>query len=171
MKRFAQIAILGVALWGISGCGEAINDALKNTVFDANTTYTIADSASVDSPNEVVTDIIVLTKITLLINLDHNRTGDLKMVLINPDGLEVTLVNHRGNDHNISGLLMFSETETRTVMDADFPESGVYRPEANLSVFHGNNPNGTWHLKITDDVNNSKEGTLNAWILTINGTR
>ena len=171
MKRFAQVAVFGAVLFWISGCGEIINNIIKNSVFDSNTTYAIADGASIDSPNEVTTNIVALEKITLLINLDHNRTGDLKMVLANPDGVEVVLADHRGDDHNISGLLMFSETETRTVTDADFPDSGIYQPEANLSVFYGNNPNGTWHLKITDDVNNGKEGILNAWLLTISGTK
>ncbi len=173
MKRLVYIAVSGAILFGISGCGEALNEAIKNTMFDANKTYEIADNASIDSSNKVATNIVALKKITLIIHMDHSRAGDLKITLVDPDGTGVVLADHRGGDHNISNSIMFtsSGTEAPMVTDTDFPDNYKYQAEGNLSLFLGNNPNGTWHLKITDDVSNGKQGKLNSWVMLISGAQ
>ena len=175
MKRFTQLIVSGALLVGMSGCGDTvmkkINDRIKNTVFTDNTTYGITDGNTVDSSNKVTTNIVALEKLTLLVNVEHNRTGDLKMILVNPSGVEVTLVNHKGADHNVTGLIDFSEKADDKPTDANFPGNGSYKPEESFDAFYGTNPGGTWHLKITDDVSNGKMGILNGWILTISGTK
>jgi subtilisin-like proprotein convertase family protein len=171
MKRLHILVFSVLTLVLFSGCGEVINNIIKNSFFDSNTTYAISDGATTDSTNDVSTNIISLTSISVWINLDHNRSGDIKLVLVNPLGTEVVLSDHNGGDDNTSGLMTFTEDSTNSITSASAPFDDVYQPEESLEGFHDQNPNGTWHLKISDTVNNGKEGTLNEWLIIISGTK
>ena len=169
-KRFPFYFLLFAMFIGLGGCGDIIDNAVKNAVFDSNTTYAVTDGRTTDSPILVTSTIVSLDSITLLVNLEHNRTGDLKMVLRSPAGGDVVLSDHRGGDNGIIQV-SFLEDTPRSITDADFPVQGSYRPEENLSVLHGSNPNGTWHLRIADTVTNGKQGRLNSWLLVIGGDK
>jgi subtilisin-like proprotein convertase family protein len=171
MKRLFMLVFAALTLVLLSGCGEAISAAIKNSVFDSNTTYAISDGTTADSTNEVSTSIISLTSISVWINLDHNRSGDMKLVLVNPLGTEVVLSDHNGGDDNTSGLMIFTEDSTQSITTASAPFNDVYQPQESLESFHDQSPNGTWHLKISDTINNTKEGILNEWLIIIGGIK
>ena len=169
-KRFSFYFLLFAMFIGLGGCGDIIDNAIKNALFDSNTTYAVTDGHTADSPIPVTSNIVSLNSITLLVNLEHNRTGDLKMVLRSPAGIDVILSDHRGGDNGIIQV-SFLEDTPRSITDADFPVQGSYQPEENLSMLHSTNPNGTWHLRISDTVTNGKEGRLNSWLLVIGGDK
>jgi len=170
LRRFPFLILFFAVLIGLGGCGDILDNAIKNAVFDSNTTYAVTDGHTTDSPIPVTSDIVSLSSVTLLVNLEHNRTGDLKIVLRSPTGSDVILSDHRGGDNGIIQV-SFLEDTPRSITDADFPVQGSYRPEEDLSILHGTDPNGTWHLRISDTVTNGKQGRLNSWLLILGGAR
>ena len=118
-----------------------------------------------------VESVVVLTTsippagITVQIDqLLHGYTGDLMISLIGPNGLTVVLVNRRGGDGaNFIGTRL-SDSYTTPIASGTPPFTGNFRPDNSLLPFVGQNPSGTWRLKVadlaTDDV-----GLLNAWRL------
>lgn len=56
-----------------------------------------------------------------------------------------------------------------TFAEPSTPFSGRYRPAGSLSALTGEDPTGTWKLKVLDGDGNGKEGTLLDWSLTLSG--
>jgi hypothetical protein len=53
-----------------------------------------------------------------------------------------------------------------SILAAPGPFTGSFKPEGLLADFHGENPNGTWKLRVTDDAGNDV-GALKSWSLAI----
>ncbi|KAI8592030.1 peptidase S8/S53 domain-containing protein [Geranomyces variabilis] len=86
--------------------------------------------------------------VTVVVNIDHQRRGDVEMWLTSPAGVVSQLATHRPSDANTEG----------------------YRNWTMMTVKHwGEDPVGDWTFQITDSLHPSATGTLNYWWLTIWG--
>ena len=108
--------------------------------------------------------------------IEHQRSGDLRLILTSPAGLTTTLTNGRG----YTNTDLFYGTSWRDdaflpVTDAtegvDFQGANLdqAQPEGAMGHFTGSNPNGTWTLAATDLNSNGKTGTVSQWQLVVNG--
>lgn len=123
--------------------------------------------------------------VNVFVDITHPFSSDIQVNLISPSGTVVTLLsNHPGiNFGNTSNLF------AGTVFDDDADPGGQVPYQTNqflatdrqysnnvvaallvpvdaLGAFIGENPNGTWTLRVAD-VRNSNAGTINSWSLTI----
>ncbi len=95
-----------------------------------------------------------------LVGLEHSFVSDLTVLLIAPDGTRATVFAEVGADGALNGTTIRINDEARR----SFPTHrgfgrGAYRPTdnaqrfrppADLSVFDGLDPNGTWTLRFID---------------------
>lgn len=95
------------------------------------------------------------------VGLDHTFVGDLSITLRSPSGTVVRLLHQPGANNEPSSGNNFCNTvfddegggsSIQTIADAANPYSGTFLPLDPLSVFQGENPNGTWTLNVADTV-------------------
>jgi len=174
-KIFLSFGLVITSLFIINGCGggvaDAINDALKNGFFaKTDINKTIADNSSVTVLMKADTEYTTLTKLNYItLYLKHYRIGDLKIELFSPAGTKVVLSNYRGGSREVNGITFKDDGKKSIINYKEIDTS--YKPEEPLSNFNGENPKGTWRLKITDSVNNSQTGEITGYIFFINGQK
>jgi subtilisin-like proprotein convertase family protein len=93
------------------------------------------------------------------VGLDHTRVGDLSIKLTSPQGTVVGLMSRPGGlnnpGNNFCNTILDDETTHPSIQNisttgAGAPYSNTYKPANPLSIFDGENPNGTWTLTVTD---------------------
>jgi subtilisin-like proprotein convertase family protein len=144
-------------------------------------TFTNATPAPITDLNTTTSQITVSDVDAYLLDLDlttfirHTWNGDLDITLISPAGTEVTIStdNGGGADDVFNGTLWDDDAG-----DANPPGpltdtplfDGVTAtplvPEEALGAFIGEDPNGTWTLRIYDDFG-LDQGSLDQWSLDI----
>jgi subtilisin-like proprotein convertase family protein len=132
----------------------------------------LTDNGTTDS-TLFVSDYGVVTDISVRLRIDHQRTADLDIQLITPDGTPVRLARRVGKSAsdfgastaNCSGLMTtFDDAASSSVLAGVSPFLGDYRPDGRLSGLHGRGARGTWTLRIAD-VTATQIGTLYCWQL------
>ena len=108
--------------------------------------------------------------IDLTVDITHTFASDLEISLTSPLGTTavITTDNGGGNDDVFSGTL-FDDQANDPVTDHAFTNMVTATPltvEEALSVFIGEDTNGTWTLTIFDDAGGDT-GTLNSWSLDV----
>lgn len=142
--------------------------------FDNNTPTPIVDNTTTNIPINVSGFTGNIGKITVLLQLNHTWDGDLDIFLIAPDGTTVLLSSDNGDDldnygTNCSNRTIFDDAAGSPINLASPPFTGTFQPEGSLSDFNGltgSGVNGTWILRIRDDVQ-FDSGTLNCVALII----
>ena len=90
--------------------------------------------------------------------LQHDKVGDLAMILISPAGSAVSLMSLPGGagmpGKNFCNTLLddSGRSSIQTITPGGAPYSNLYRPAGLLSTYIGQNPNGIWDLRIGDLV-------------------
>jgi subtilisin-like proprotein convertase family protein len=104
--------------------------------------------------------------VTACINITHTYDSDLRIQLIAPDGTIITLVDGAGGGNDDFTGTCFNYTASTSIMSGSAPFTGTYKSMGRMgNVNNGQNPNGTWILRITDTYA-SDVGTLLNWSLT-----
>jgi subtilisin-like proprotein convertase family protein len=108
--------------------------------------------------------------------LDHTWVGDVVLTLTSPQGTPVTLINLidsggvNGNCSvdNFFNTILDDEAGGGVIVDNNCLAgmTGTFRPAAPLSLFDGENPNGTWTVNVAD-VATGDTGTLRAFALVL----
>lgn len=108
-----------------------------------------------------------------VVGVAHPWVGDLKFDLISPSGTVVRLANRAGGDGSNNGgniaHVLFSDNSTALFEDTtadQAPFSGDYSPVGALENYFGEEPNGTWQLRVTD-VEPLDQGVLYGWSVTV----
>lgn len=147
-----------------AGCSEttAIYTQPTDVAISSAGTPTVTSNLNVAGAGAHLRDLDVLTSIT------HTFAADLEITLTSPAGTIVTLTTENGgqNDNVFNGTRWDDDGGT-PVTDATFANNVVETPivpEDSLSAFRGENPNGTWVLRIHDNANQDG-GTLTEWSL------
>ena len=121
-----------------------------------------------------------------LSNLTHSWPDDLDILLVGPSGARALLMSDAGDSIGVNGLtLTFSSQASAALPDSSALSSGSYRPgdfevgdtfnapapsgpySADLSVFNGTDPNGTWSLFVQDDASGDSGSIAGGWSLAI----
>jgi subtilisin-like proprotein convertase family protein len=114
---------------------------------------------------------VVISDITVTVNITHTADSDLQFDLIAPNGRDILLMNAGDAfGQNFTGT-KFNDSATDTIATTfdPAPYPNTYKPVNSLltNVF-GDNPAGTWTLVVTDQAPGDT-GTLNSWSVTIQG--
>jgi subtilisin-like proprotein convertase family protein len=137
----------------------------------------LSDNTTTDS-TLFVTGRGAITEISVRLRIAHPRPADLDIQLIAPDGTAVKLANNVGGmsadfgagSANCSGLMTtLADDGTSSVLMGTGPFLGVYRPDARLSTLHGRGAQGSWTLRVADEVA-TQSGTLYCWQLVMRRT-
>jgi len=141
----------------------------------------IVSGGTVSSTISVATPASYLSRASVTTDISHGNSQDIKMTLESPQGTVVTLVSNHGIGDNTfapttwldavgrdDGTLPYvnslrQATDHPYELDTGAPNLA---PEEGTAAFIGEDPNGTWTLRINDDAAGD-EGTLNSWQLQI----
>ncbi len=143
----AAEAVKYAAAWtGVPDALERISSdplTVNLAIPDANG---LGRDAGLVSTTTLIADPMQLEQVEVVVNVSHDRRGDLEMILVSPSGTRSTLMRVRPSD--------------------DAEAAGDWRFSSNQ--FWGESTSGTWTLEVRDHVVDNT-GTLNAWELVLNG--
>ena len=125
---------------------------------------------AIPDPGTVTSQLVVsggpatIQDVNVTLDITHPCNGNLNVFLISPSGARATLF--RGvSGVNLDSTVLDDDANT-SIFDGSSPFTGTFQPEGLLSIFEGEDANGTWTLEITDTAGNYA-GTLNSWSLEI----
>ena len=165
----------GATLGTATASSLILND--DNVVTESNSGWiTIPPNGSANPFPSTITvstesDVSLLSLDLTLHGLSHIVPDDLDILLVGPTGAKSILMSDVGGFNGFNDRsFTFSSKATQFLSDTGSLLSGTYRPTdfqigdvfpgpsapagpytADLSVFHGTNPNGVWSLFIQDD--------------------
>ena len=122
------------------------------------------------APNRVWTDIDVsgisgqITDVNVQVDIEHTWVGDLRLVLISPDGTRIQLSNRYGGDGDDYAGTIFDQQADVPISQGEAPFEGSYKSKKNLNLLNGEDPNGRWRLLVID-FEYFDGGALNGWTL------
>lgn len=125
------------------------------------------DPAGITSAVGLSSILGTVGKVTVDVNISHDSDSDLTLSLIGPDSTEVVLANGVvGVDYGLDCTqpTTFDDGASTVITSGTAPFTGSFGPENPLSAFAGKDPNGSWTLKVVDNVNGTT-GTLQCWAL------
>jgi subtilisin-like proprotein convertase family protein len=142
-----------------------------------NVPVTIPDLSTATSTLNVGSHITITDIDVLLSNLAHTWVGDLTISLKGPNGTSVVLIDRlgvpatavgNGGDNFKDTTLDDEALKAITDNSIAAPFTGIYSPEALLSVFDGLDAFGIWTLTVADQAE-LDTGSINEWSLKITG--
>lgn len=136
-----------------------------------------------------------ITKVDVALNnLSHSFPDDVDVLLVGPGGQRAILMSDVGGNPDVSGINLTFDQSAGALPDATQIVSGTYRPTnfnsnttlepggidnfpspgpgqttytADLNVFNGTAPNGTWRLYVVDDEAVDVGNIATGWALGI----
>ena len=100
-------------------------------------TFKVSEGQSIDDVN-------------LRFSAAHTYDSDLAVSLISPSGTTMLLFNGVGESGDNFQDTLLDDSVATTMSNASAPFNGTFKPSEALSVFHGQNPQGTWQLKVPE---------------------
>jgi subtilisin-like proprotein convertase family protein len=181
------ITYQGASVSTFSSTGKAFSGAASDT--GGAISLGISGTTTPYPSTAVITGFVgTVGKVTVnLEDLSHSFPDDLDFLLVGPNGQASILMSDAGSGVTIVNKdLTFDQTVPATYVLPNSAElvSGTYRPvdyatgdvfpgpapagpyTADLSVFNGVDPNGTWSLYANDDTA-GEAGTLGNWSITV----
>jgi len=101
-----------------------------------------------------VPDNITIEDLDVGISLTHDNVSDLQIILESPSGTTAILNMYDLSEEYVEGEdyvdTIFDDEAETPIGEAEPPFPGRYQPQDPLSVFDGENAQGTWRLRIYD---------------------
>jgi subtilisin-like proprotein convertase family protein len=112
------------------------------------------------------------------VGLTHSYLGDIEITLQSPSGTVVPLMSHPTNGagnaptNNLCNTIFddAGTTSIQTIGTTGDPYSGTWSPASPLAAFNGESPNGTWLVKVVDNVA-TDAGFIRAFSLVITASQ
>lgn len=143
-----------------------------NTVCDnpGSTNIPIAISASgTPTVNSTITvplvNNILITDLSVTLNISHTYVSDLTVTLISPNNTEVILFSNQCTSFNDVNAT-FSQSGSTLTCGTSPAISGNFLPQQSFNSFDGENSQGVWTLRVLDSANQDG-GSINSWSLNI----
>lgn len=106
---------------------------------------------------------------TICLNLTHTYLADLTIQIVAPDGTVKNLFSGIGGGDDDMTNTCFNVNAATSISAGNAPFTGTFIPMGQMgAVNNGQNPNGTWYLRVTDNYG-ADEGVLIDWTLTFGG--
>ena len=121
------------------------------------------------SDSIIVTDSLTIQDLHVSVDISHGFVADLLVDLTSPAGTSLRLHDGLGGDLDDLRVIFSDGGIANGSVPYDF---GCYMQPSNgpLSVFSGQNSQGTWILNVTDDFPTNSDGVLNSWCTQIFGS-
>ncbi|PJI98156.1 putative secreted protein (IPTL-CTERM system target) [Acidovorax sp. 69] len=104
------------------------------------------------------------------VGIDHTFVNDLRITLRSPIGTEVVVINQTdGSGNNFCQVVLADASpgpSIQTVVTAQAPFTGSYKPNAVLAAFAGEPSNGAWTL-LAQDFFSGDTGSIRAWTINV----
>ena len=113
-----------------------------------------------------VTGAAVISKITVTLSISHPVDEDVDIFLFDPDGNFIVLSTDNGVGGGNYTNTTFDDAATASITSGSPPFTGSFRPEQALSGLYPGAINGSWSLKVADDLA-ADTGSLLAWSIAI----
>ena len=163
--RVSQVRVFGssftsTAIAGFSPNPDLTPAAQQTQTFQVAGPIPINDVATINIPVNVANAGLV-SDVNVSVRLNHTFDADLDLSLLDPFGRQVDLSSDNGGAGDNYGTGANDCTGTPTTFDDEAataitagtaPFAGSFRPEQPLSAFDGRGMNGTWTLRVTDDL-------------------
>ena len=119
-----------------------------------------------------VADAVIISGLTVMVDIQHTWVNDISAKLISPSGIEVDLFVNPCASANLQDIeATFSDDGTPLTCVAATPTiTGTVAPVSPLSAFNGENAAGQWILEVSDAYNQDG-GAINGWSLNICSTQ
>ena len=142
----------------VTTCGDNLGADIVNTLPPTESTAAVAESGAIGTE-------FTLDRVDL--DITHTWTGDLDIVLVSPAGTELILSDRNGGSGDDYTDTVFQDGGA-DITAASPPFTGTFEPEGGTfaSTFDGEEVNGNWVLRITDNAGGD-DGTLNNFCLTL----
>ena len=143
--------------------------------FHSNTPVPLRDNSVVESPVTVSGISGEFRGVVVSLYLNHTRNEDLRIQLVAPDGVAITLINRTGRGADFgqgcgsSLRTSFGSRLGPLISDGIAPYVGSYAPDQSLSQIgwrRNAEVNGVWKLRV-HDTRRGHTGILNCWSLTL----
>lgn len=132
---------------GILVCTESISTNVPVTI-SASGAPTVNSTLVIPSAEGVV-----LSDLTIEVNIDHTWVRDLTMTLISPAGTQVKLVDRPCTNVALNDIVATFDDSGIPVTCANNPAiEGTVQPVESLAAFNGENTQGTWTLRVADNA-------------------
>jgi subtilisin-like proprotein convertase family protein len=132
--------------------------------FQGNTPGVVNSLITVSGVNNSLNSNSLLN--SLCLNINHVYDGDVLIELISPAGTTLQLSNRNGAGGDNYTNTCFTRTATTAITSGTPPYSGNFIPQGagGFGVFNGQNPNGVWTLRVSDQAAGDL-GTFLNWSL------
>ncbi len=155
---------------------RVFHDLNNNGLFD-NTGGTFASTnvpLNVPDPGTIesllnISGVGNVSNLTVKINITTGWCADLDIYLVSPLGTVIELSTDNGSSGDNFIDTVFDDTAALSITQGTAPFTGSFRPEQLLSTLNGQAGNGTWKLRVTDDLSGFP-GIINAWSITMGST-
>ena len=143
---------------------------------------------AVASPYPSAIDVSGLTgtirKVTVALSgFAHTFPSDVDILLVGPQGQQVTLVSDAGGSTRVTGINLVLDDAAAGAVPSPlvsgtfkptnlgggdtYPGAPPGAPASALAVFNGTDPNGAWRLFVVDDAATDRGDLTGGWSLTI----
>ena len=106
-----------------------------------------------------------VSDVNVLVNFTHDKISDLEIQMVSPQGTIVNLYN-RNSCGGIQSTLNLQFDDAGVALDCSQTTSQIVIPVDLLNAFNGQDPKGTWTLRVRDAVTGNF-GTINSASLNI----
>ncbi|WP_299415948.1 proprotein convertase P-domain-containing protein [Acaryochloris sp. IP29b_bin.148] len=163
-------SLLGIPVaeaWAISSTNDDI-PAVPLVIPEGNSSCNIALTRTFN-----VTQSFTVRDVTLGLNIDHTRRGEIAAFLTSPSGQRVQIINNSNDrDDNYDVLLVNNTSNNLDDGNADNTSAPFFDRDApsfngRLAAFYGTSSQGTWTLELCDRRSN-RTGTYNRGQLILN---
>ncbi len=126
------------------------------------------------NPSRVTSSLTVsnvagrITKVTVMLSINHTFVNDLGLTLISPSGIRVPLFTNVPSNSNqgFQNTVLDDSAAVPIETSGSAPYTGTFRPQVALATLIGDNPDGTWKLEARDYFGGDT-GSIQSWSLTI----
>ena len=113
-------------------------------------------------------NILTITDVNVTVNITHPWIGDLELILISPEGTQITLVESRFDEGDNYTNTVFDDEAVLNFSAGSAPYTGSFKPQNSLELFNNENSFGEWILKAIDN-GPADIGTIDNWSISICG--
>lgn len=159
--------------WSLTITAQNGNFALSPPSFANANGVQIPNNAEASSAISVSDTPGFITKATVNVDVEHSDSNQLVITLVTPSNKMIPLSTLNGSNDSFTGTTF--DDAAPNLMGCvgagcvTFPAVGAVAqaiPEGSLSSLVGQDPNGTWTLKV-EDTAGGQTGTLNGWTLNL----
>lgn len=151
-------------VYAINDCGESVSVTRSFTTstinchdygtigLPQNLQDAVNDTVGVKEVLISVIDPLTIVDLNLTVEITHTYIQDLTLILVNPQGEEVVLIQNEGGGGSNFSNTTFDAEASLGIRSANPPFSGSFRPHEDFSSWYGNNARGIWRLRIEDNA-------------------